>query len=404
MMDIQILHIMHAKQIGEKLRQESFQPIIRSSNENETLPWHLHAQVYGLPKSKVCPYTSDILTNCNKTTSAKQNNLRFLGTEHRFESPTSYSNLNKISYEQWVKSQSISSKNRYFCTNRQINAQITVQKIKPKSEHGVNSPLRGSEIGQVPFQPDYVFENFQNNCSNKRAYIVDLQNCDKSSIYFKTSLCRTVSHSNMDICKSFGNQNNLNIQKLLQARSIVNIEKHRQSKPTSENSQKDILDLFDPLNIKHERECNFRNNKDVESVKLKIENHEGCNKNEVSILFLTKLFRQIHDLSTKGLRKKENEMGFRQTRIKFKRHQKRTQTTANSLDMSVDGNYSNLNASFVVQNDFEFAAGTARQLCLMYTTHQVRQVCTQSNHAIDIHKVRKWHSGMLKIGERLFSF
>lgn len=411
MTDLQIFTFVCKKQLNRSHDETCFPTTYIGHNKKEILPWHLHAQIYGLHANKE-DYCQTNLPS-HRATKSKDNvlsSLRSPSTDYIPVQSISYSNLNKHNCSHVLSNQVTHKNGRFEPYVPKSTEQFPVEGSSSCLDTGAGNHLVVFINEKNTAKARHSFENFQNSYNSttqfKRAHRIevtkgthlptvgdtlsDLTNAGQYSCKTETFHSLDNSHVIVRECRKHSLSHKILTPIPSENTNLI-------PSPTACSATKtvsvEIMDLFDPCrNVPAKLIVPMNLYASFDASKL-----EFSRKNEVNILFLTKLFRQIHNLPTASLRHSELKNYLKPKRVECYKHLKRNclaPITPNSLVSQVNHNLFKLNTSDV---NFEPSGSLNHQSHKFRKHGQVVQFVSQSNQYTDVHRIRKWHSGMLKV-------
>jgi len=378
MSDLKLFRLLCKKPNHERHEVQDQQASVNlCTTASKTLPWHIHAQVYGTQNNKVHHAKHAIDSQFRKDGFETKGPL--FPTSNRIGyQQKSYSNLNILEHRyikarDWFKNSDGSTKLNYI----PLAAESLAESIQSINEHQSSQ----STIAQP------------RHFSHMELYSYpDPGDCD---------YCKLPNYSNLNIHEStFGNHylNDKLAAPIKPTVAEVKQRKQERSSDCEQSHQREVIALFDPFFSDQNNSCVLTCHDENDQLYLHNQTHDVKVQSQVSVLFLTRVFRQIHHL-----RRPQGEPARLYCRKKYTKKATKVNRkgdvikNTNSLVIEVENNKSNLNITH--QNS---EVGSTSVSNKMVTYRHVGQLVSQSSHVTDLHNVRKWHSGMLKVKKSLF--
>lgn len=411
MTDLQIFTFVCKKQLNRSHDETYFPTTYIGHNEKETLPWHLHAQIYGLHENKEdYGQTSPPAQRATKSKDKALSSLRSPSTDNIPLQSISYSNLNKYNCSHVLRNQVIHKNGIFETYVPNGTEQVSAEGSSRCLDTGARNHLVGLMNEKYTAKVRHSFENFQNSYNSTTQFecaprieitkgthlptvgctLSDLANAGQYSC--KTETFHSLDNSNVIVREHGKHSLSHKILTPIPSENTYLIPSPTACSATKTESV-EIMDLYDPCrNVPAKLSAPMNLSASFDASKL-----EFSRKNEVNILFLTKLFRQIHNLPTASLRHSAFKNYLKPKRVECYKHLKRNclaPITPNSLVSQGNHNLFKLNT-----NDVNFEPSGS----LIHPSHKFRkhlqfgQFVSQSNQYTDVHRIRKWHSGMLKV-------
>lgn len=388
MEDLSLLKIISKRQQNQHYEYLYTQQLNKHHDEGKHLPWSLHAQIFGVQGYK--SYASHGLTYTQDEKIQRGNlfmplcsNARQPTSANAFHSAIALLNANSVIHRSAcvTKSSLKSPANPTLKHEKKSNKPSNLSIIRSLCDNVSNEctlrPYNG--LHKVNRQFDFV----KHSCENKtcqqnypnlsKANLVCLDDDTNDLLPFPLQPTKFEDKKNVPELKT----------------------------ELTHNKLQPILDAFGIGHTDCNNNCALMN----EEVGVQINTHSSTQNfvtnNDVNMLFLTKLFRQIHNLKLGRARNKVNQFHAKQNRlkpcIKFK-DVDLNQVKPKTLIVSVNMDYSNLNKNSF-DNSSESIVSFHQQIRINFCSYrQVGLYFTKTvSHVSDIHCIRKWHRGMLKV-------
>lgn len=403
--DLSLLTIISKRQQGQHYEHLFTQQLNKQYDEGKNLPWSLHAQIFGVQSyeenvSHNVPYTQidnnksrDLFyplctgniceyqishSNVNEHDSSGLAHAQNLKTSDIFSSAIALLNEDKIGHTRACQAKSSLKSAPYQTLKRE-------RKCKKQRNFSLIQPLCDNKSNQCSLQPHRVlhkvnshFDVIEHTSGNKT--------CHQNYSNLNNKNCVCFEHDKNDLLPAplqpikTDIKNNVGGTKLSQA----------------------IIESFGTGQTDCNNNCNLVNEEIGVQAKVAPLNPNFSTNHEVNMLFISNLYRQIHNLKLGRVTKKAIQLHVRRNYLKsYKKIQNSgpNHVTPNSLVMSIHIDYSNLNTNSFY-NSSEYTFNFEQQSRMTNCSYrQVGQHFTQSIYAFDIHNILKWHSGMLKLNQ-----
>lgn len=421
MTELKLFNILSKRRVRHEYQQSNIDQRTIWQEESKTLPWLLQAEIYGTNYEVVCQ-TESILEFKSQSSGIVSTNTifpSFIGTGIRNGNATQCFNLNNSQSNDVHHQVCDAERNASSVSQVRITAQEQTYDEKSFRKIPRNTKAQAGNDSFENFQtfPEVAssfksylgsneVRNRYNECQQKNNMCVvksgENNFANTSQITCETESCHSPKHSNMNSSEVFRNREELVTRILSPMKSLtlkMNTKLNKEQTKLLPTNSTELYKLFDPLIHASETSCPANNLSNVvHTIKPKM--HVGL---EVNMLFLTKLFRQIYNLQFASVRKKAMEINSNGNYLKSNRKLKGnrlTYTTNNSLVVTFSTDYSNLNTNNISS---EPTVSSQQQTHVNFGIfRQVRPLFAQSSHLADIHSIRKWHSGMLKVKRKLY--
>lgn len=321
MADLRLFNILNNKQqLNKNFGYLGSEQANWCPNTSKNLHWHLNVQVFGLYANEINYCRDSFALQCDKNVLVKNKDLLPSFMELQSQYPGFYSTASNGNYDHCYYTRPKVYQDRLKPKDCKTRAQVLFTKTNPKSIP--NSPYCSEEFYErsFPIKCQGSFENFQTissetnfnvptNSSESSHWKVghdpsaenvnepdDLfkQLCilNPSESFYETKLGQSPPNSKLN--KTVLNGTNANIR--VATVSEISIETQCENKRSIDCSlsQLTLTDLFDSCqDLNANRDFTNQDGKPLNLFSPRI---DTCISNEVNILFLTKLFRQIHEL------------------------------------------------------------------------------------------------------------
>lgn len=427
MAEIKLFNLLCKTGVSKEFNGTNDQKLSINSVDGKILRWDLKAEIFGFCESKDHSVNYSGLSHSLNLSKAKRNNLLplFVGHNDQFSCLNSNLNANHINQSSYHSGVTFSD----VIPNKKIDA---VHKITERTTNIHNAQC--SSKNSVSDKPSScLFENFQKQYDKRNHNrLFNFERC----VAYKTCNGNVLGYIKKDISKSHVEANlynqhyqpdgcNLNrpSQETEFCHTLVNSNLKGQNhcsfyhdsstnvlSPTKSKAvtpiplTKDVCTIVIHENEKDNAPDKCAAGKSSISLPHSLpvcvleEKHEICCSNEVNMLFLTKLFRQIFNLPKP------------RSKIKIVFHSKIQRPLKcatrkaffiieNQLPVEL-GKFSYSNSDpFVHTNINQLATNSVNKSSYPnFTRSRKTKTCfRKSSYSTDIHNIRKWHSGRLKI-------